>query len=173
MYYRYYFYFFCVGIITHFVLSREIILRKLIHISQSTNGQLIFESYSGSIFNKIFLMISLVKNDGQTIRFQKLIIDIGVFETIFSKPTVGNVNSSACRFKSKSKSEKNFFLDDLDYGSLNFFEIKQLLISGDLDFEINGKDLNSKVQLQGSINKNDSEQINIEKVKSLERAKQF
>ena len=56
-------------------------------------------------------------------------------------------------------------LDDLDYSSLNFFEIKELLISGDLDFDLNGKDLNSKVQLQGSINKENSGQINIEKVK--------
>ena len=34
-------FFVAVGIITHFVLSREIILRKSIQISQSTNGQLI------------------------------------------------------------------------------------------------------------------------------------
>ena len=64
----------------------------------------------------------------------------------------------------KSKLNEEKFLDDLDYSFLNLFEIKQFLILGNFNFDFNGKNLKSKVELLGSINKKNSEQINVEKV---------
>ena len=97
--------------------------------------------------------ISIIKDNEQIIRFQKLIIDIGVFETIFSKPTVEMLKVQNIDLNLKSKLNEKKLLDDLDYSFLNFFEIKQLLILGDFNFDFNGKNLKSKVELLGSINK--------------------
>ena len=147
-------FFLTVGIITHFVFTRDFILRKINSYILDYKWSINFKSHSGSIFSKILLDdISIVKDNEQIIRFQKLIIDIAVFETIFSKPTVDMLTVQNIDLNLKSKSNEEKFLDDLDYSFLNFFEIKQLLISGNFNFDFNGKNLKSKVELLGSINR--------------------
>ena len=72
--------FLTVGIITHFVFTRDFILRKINSYISDYKWSINFKSHSGSIFSKILLDdISIVKDDEQIIRFQKLIIDIGCF----------------------------------------------------------------------------------------------
>ena len=83
--------------------------------------------------------VSIVKDNEKIIRFQKLIIDIAVFKTIFSKPTLDMLKIQNIDLNLKSNSNEEKFLDDLDYSFLNLFEIKQFLISGNFNFDFNGK----------------------------------
>ena len=109
MYYRYCFFLFGSWYHNALCFYARLHFKKINSYILDYKWSINFKSHSGSIFSKILLDdISIAKDNEQIIRFQKLIIDIGIFETIFSKPTVDmlTVQNIDLNLKSKSNEEK-------------------------------------------------------------------
>ena len=121
MYYRYCLFLFDSWNYIPFCFYARLYFKKINSYISDYKWSINFKSHSGSIFSKILLEdISIVKDNEQVVRLKKLIIDVAVFETIFSKPTVDMLKVQNIDLNLKSKLDEEKFLDDLDFSFLNF-----------------------------------------------------